>query len=204
MALSIEDELDLFEEGCSLLSGFISDLAGAPPDEIENTHLFLAEAVTFRLFRNYERLIRAVFLDCCVTSTTPNEREVYSKLRCVDWDTAEEILKSGNKFLDWGNVQSVRNISNLVFENGFPIVDLIGPIASTLTDLQRFRNFIAHSSKEAETAFKKSIPQYKKVGHEDPTSVGELAIYRRTTRSDITLRIVYDKVVALSTIYRAL
>ncbi len=202
--MSIDDELIKFEEDCNLLSDFITELANTPAEAIENTHLFLAEAVTFRLYRNYERFIRAAFLNYCVITATPNAQEVKSKLKCSDWDTAEEILKSGNKFLDWGNAQSVRSISNLVFENGFPVVDLIGPVASTLTDLQRFRNFIAHSSKEAETGFKKSVPQYIKVGHNKPTTVGELAIYRKTAMSDITLRIVYDKVVTLSQIYNDL
>lgn len=203
--MSIEHELTIFEEDCSLLSDFITDLAAMPDEEHEKkVHLFLAEAVTFRLYRDYERLVRAVFLDSCVRSTTPKGNEVKSKLKCDDWDTAEEILKSGNKFLDWGNVQSVRNISNLVFEQGFPIVEFVGPVMSTLIDLQRFRNFIAHSSKEAESGFKRSVPQYVKTGHEDPTSVGELAVYRKSARADITLRIVFEKVSALSTIYKDL
>lgn len=202
--MSIEDEFSRFNGDCSLLSKFISDLAKIPSDKITSADHFLAEAVTFRLYRAYERLIRAVFLDFCITSTTAQGRPVKSKLTCDDWDTAEEILKAGNKFLDWGNVQSVRKISNLVFEQGFPLVDVVGPIASTLIDLHRFRNFIAHSSKEAESGFKKAVPQYVTVGSDAPVSVGELAIYRRSARADITLRIVHDKVSALPTIYGGL
>jgi hypothetical protein len=202
--LSIENELQVFEDDCCLLSGFITDLASLSADDIADTHLFLAEAVTFRLYRDYERLMRAVFLDFCVRAVTKKGTAVSSKLRCDDWDTAEEILKSGNKFLDWGNQQSVRNVANLVFEDGFPVVDFISPVASTLTDLQRFRNFIAHSSREAESGFKKSVPQYIKVGHSEPISVGGLAIYRKSARADITLRIIYKKVAALSQIYKEL
>jgi len=92
----------------------------------------------------------------------------------------------------------------LVFDNGFPLVDIVNPIASTLTDLHRFRNFIAHSSKEAEQGFKKAVPQYVKVGHEPPDTVGKLAIYRKSARADITLRIVHKKVSALPAIFRDL
>lgn len=199
--MSITEELRLFDEDFELLSGFISELASTSQDEIGESHHFLAEAVTFRLFRAYERLIRAIFLDFCVEDATAKGKSVQSKLNCESWDTAEEILKAGNKFLDWGNVQTIRNVANLVFEDGFPLVDIVNPIASTLTDLHRFRNFIAHSSKEAEQGFKKAIPQYLKTGHETPDTVGKLAIYRKSARADITLRIIHGKVSALSTIY---
>lgn len=202
--MSIDQELVVFDEDLRLLSRYIDQLASTEDGTIDQADYFLAEAVTFRLFRDYERLIRAVFLESCVIAVSPQGVAIKSKLKCSDWDTAEEILKSGNKFLEWGNVQNVRKAANLIFDNGYPIADLVGPIGNTLSDLHRFRNFIAHSSKEAENGFKKTLPQYVKAGHNWPVSVGELAVYRRTARADITLRIVFDKVSALSTIYREL
>lgn len=202
--MTIDDELLFFEGQLDLLLKFIQSLAKIDAPDIKQEDLFLAEAVTFRLFRSYERFVRACFLDFCVKDKTKNGKDVTSKLKCSDWETAENILKSGNKFLDWGNVDTVRSIANLVYKDGFPINDLISPINSTLKDLQRFRNFIAHDSNDAAKGFKTSRTQYVKVGHTPPETVGELALYRRKIRADITLKILHDKVQNLAQIYKTL
>jgi hypothetical protein len=202
--LPIEDEIARFEVESALLGTFIIELAKVDPVDVTNEHHFMAEAVVFRLYRIYERLTRAAFLNYCVDSKTPSGADVRSKLRCNDWDTAEAILKSGNKFLDWGNVESTRRMANLVFMDGFPISDIVSPIASTLTDLQRFRNFVAHDSEEAATGFKRSRTQYVRVGDPPPETVGELSIYKKAIRAEITLSIVHTKVSGLGTIIKSL
>ena len=202
--MTIDREVEHFENQTLLLLRFIDDLAKVDQANILQDHIFVAEAVTFRLYRIYERLTRASFLNYCVSSVTISGNPVAAKLKCVDWDTAESILKSGNKFLDWGNVESVRRMANLVFENGFPIVDLVSPVASTLVDLQRFRNFVAHDSSEAAEGFKKSRKQYIRTGDAPPETVGELSLYRRSARADITIKIIHDQVSALSTILKSL
>ncbi|MEY4953711.1 MAG: hypothetical protein RL299_2135 [Pseudomonadota bacterium] len=200
----IEDEIAHFNEQSLLLSGFIDTLAAVTAADVDQSHLFLAEAAMFRLYRIYERLIRSAFLFHCSSSETINGAAVRSKLRCDDCETAESILKAGNKFLDWGNVVSVQKLASLVFENGFPIRDLLSPVHSDLIDLQRFRNFVAHDSSEAAEGFKTARTQYVKVGDVPPESVGTLALYRRNARSDIVLRIVHQKVVRLSAILSSL
>ena len=200
----INDEINNFDDQCNLLLGFIEDLAKVNKDDITQQHLFLAEAVTFRIFRVYERFVRACFLESCVNTKTLSGKEITSKLICPDWGTAEDILKSGNKFLDWGNVDTVRKISNLIHKDGFPILDLINPFNSTLKDLQRFRNFVAHDSDEAAQGFRMSRTQYLKVGDLPPETVGELALYRRNTRADITIKLIHDKIKNMSLNYRAL
>ncbi|EHJ98859.1 hypothetical protein AT5A_09200 [Agrobacterium tumefaciens 5A] len=202
--MDINLEVKQFDENCLLLSDFIQELAQLDDDAITKKHHFLAEAVLFNLFRNWERFVRSCFLHYCVATKTVTNEDVVSKLRCTDWGTAESILKAGNKFLDWGSVESVKKLSNLVFENGFPISDLVNPVASTLTDLQRFRNFIAHDSQEAETGFKKSLTQYVKVGDDPPQRVGALALYRRSRKNDITLKILHRNTSQLTTIFQQL
>lgn len=200
----IEDEIAHFDEQALLLSGFISNLAAVPHEDASQNHLFLAEAVMFRLFRIYERLSRAAFLFHCVSDHTLAGNLVNSKLKCQDTETAEAILKAGNKFLDWGNVESTKKIANLVFEGGYPINEFLSPIHGDLIDLQRFRNFIAHDSAEAEMGFKKSRDQYVRIGDTKPETVGSLSLYRRSARADIVLRLVHSKVTGLSGILRAI
>lgn len=202
--MSIDDEIAVFEGESTLLAGFVDSLSAVDPADVNQEHLFLSEAVVFRMYRIYERLVRAVFLSGCVEGVTVKGSPIVSKLKCDDWDTAEQILKSGNKFLDWGNVVTVRKLSNLVFENGFPVVDFVGPKVSTLVDLQRFRNFVAHDSAEAADGFKKSRAQYVKIGHVIPETVGYLSLYRRSALSDSTIKIVHGHISDLSALIRGI
>lgn len=202
--MTIEEEIEHFNTHCDLLLTFVDQLATVDSAEQTEQHRFLAEAVTFRLYRVYERLVRSAFLHYCVVEETLQGAQVTSKLTCPDWETAEAILKSGNKFLDWGNVVSVKKIANLVFHEGFPIGDMLAPFHSDLIDLQRLRNFVAHDSSEAEDGFKRARTQYVRIGDAEPRTVGELALYRRNARSDVTLKIIHRKVSALSSMLSSL
>lgn len=202
--MTIEDEIRDFDTHCDLLLTFIDGLAAVNSAEQTEQHRFLAEAVTFRLYRVYERLVRSAFLHYCVASETLQGAQVISKLTCPDWETAEAILKSGNKFLDWGNVVSVRKIADLVFHEGFPIGNMLAPLHSDLRDLQRLRNFVAHDSQEAEDGFKSARTQFLRIGDAVPETVGELALYRRSARSDVTLKIIHRKVSGLSGVLSSL
>jgi hypothetical protein len=159
---------------------------------------FLAEAIAFRLYRNQERLVKAYFLNCCVKTRTPSKSKIVSKLRCKDWGTAEEILKSGNRFLDWGNPTSIRNLANLIFKNGFPVSDIVLTKQSSLIDLQRIRNFVAHDSKEAQSSFSKAARNYLKAGDPEPNSAGELLLYRKRPSAKMTLQILFEQICDLS------
>lgn len=197
----INDEVVRFENDSRVLLDLIQRLSSLEADKVNESELFLAEAIIFRQFRNCERLVRSIFLNHCGDQKSPNGRVVVSKLKCNEWETAEEILKSGNRFLDWGNFETVRTLANLVFEDGFPVIDLLSPVLSHLKDMQKFRNFIAHDSREAANGFKKAREQYVSVGDKMPETVGELAFYRKNIRADITIKIIHKKVTQLGIIY---
>lgn len=202
--MTLEEELDRFDGEFALLEAFIEDLSRVDLGAATREQLFLSEAIIFKSYRLYERLSRYTFLYYCVAAATLSGKVVNSKLKCADSATAESILKAGNKFLDWGNVESTRKLANLVFDEGFPVVELLSPVASTLTDLQRFRNFVAHDSEEAASAFRKSRTHYVRTGTDAPETVGELALYRRTARHDPVLKILHQKTSSLSVILRSL
>lgn len=200
----LNDELQRFDAECVLLRGFSDRLATVDFSDATRDQKFLAEAVIFKLYRLYESLIRSTFLFYCVNQKTLCGADVVSKLRCPDMATADAILKTGKNYLDWGNVDNTRKMANLVFENGFPIVDMVSPVASRLTDLQRFRNFVAHDSNDAANGFRKSRTQYLKIGDVPPDTVGDLALYKKGARQDPVLRIMEQTVSSLSTIVRSL
>lgn len=200
----IEDELSKFDAELAVLRGFSKILASVDLPDATDEDFFLAEAIIFRLYRIYERLIRISFLFYCTVDKTIAGNEVKSKLRCDDIDTAEAIIKAGNKFLDWGNPASTKKLADLVFDNGYPISELLSPVHSSLVDLQRFRNYVAHDSDEAASGFRSSRSQYVRLGDISPETVGQLSLYRKGARADNTLSFLIEKISALSTILRSL
>lgn len=198
--MTINQELKRFEKSCQLLEGRINGIAViVDPSEDDE---FIAEAIAFRLFRIQERLMRSFFLNCCVKTRSPSNKRIYSKLRCGDWETAEEIIKAGNNFLDWGNPTRTRNLANLIFLDGFPINDVLLTKSSIITDLQRIRNFIAHDSREAAVSFTKVARSYLKTGDPVPASAGALLLYRKRESETITLRRIFDQMTELSEVVR--
>lgn len=198
--MTITDEISHFDESMVFLENIYSGLVACEAQTATNQELFLAEAIAFRLFRNFERITRAVFLESCMTPITRSGNPIKSKLKCADWKTAEEILKAGNRFLDWGNIENTRNLASMVFENGFPVFDMFAPVNSTLTNLQAIRNFIAHDSSEAARKFQKIVPNYLPPSA-NPDSAAKLLLGRRTLRQPQTLRTIIDHMKTLTVIY---
>ncbi|MGI4818419.1 MAG: hypothetical protein ACRYFE_07855 [Janthinobacterium lividum] len=103
--MDLEAELEKFDADNHLIKRMVSE-AKIEPSYIDSRSMFLAEALVFKTYRTIERLIRAFFLNSCASEKTMSGNDIQSKLRCTDWSTAEDILKSGNKFLDWGTLKT--------------------------------------------------------------------------------------------------
>ncbi len=202
--MRIEEELSRFAQGINFLKPMINDLVKVDESNATPKDEFFAEAVAFRLFRNYERLLRAVFLDSCSRDTTLSGKAITSKLKCADWETAEEILKSGNRFLDWGNIENTKRNASLIFDNGFPVSDLITPVYTNLYDLQRVRNFIAHDSAEAARGLKNIKRNYLPAGREMPSTAGKFLISRRRASEAQVIKKLWKKVAKLEIIFKQL
>ena len=202
--MRIQDEIALYESHIEFLEGRIVELAKIDAEDATENHLFLAEAIAFRIYRGYERFSRALFLHCCTARETLAGAVINSKLQCEDWDTAEEILKAGNRFLDWGKPETTKRLSDLIFHKGFPINDVIGPIHSTLIDLQRVRNYIAHDSVEAQREFRKVTLNYIPTGSAEPERAGLLLLTRKRKREAQAIRKIFNKISALSSIFEKL
>lgn len=205
--MTLSDELTAFSNEIAFLNAFkasVYRMDFADPQQWQ-TSKFLAEALLFRLYRSQERLVRAIFLDTCVSHKSFLGYDVGSRLSCSDWNIAEGILKaSGVKFLDWGNPQQTTSRASIIFDSGFPITDMIAPLHSTLVDLQRIRNFVAHDSDEAASQFRKAASNYLSVGASGLTSAGDLLLSRRRPRDPYALSQLINKVGKLDVAYKAL
>jgi len=205
--LTLPDELTAFSDEIAFLESFkasVYRMDFSDPQQWQ-TSKFLAEALLFRLYRAQERLVRAIFLDTCVSHKSFLGNDVDSRLSCSDWGTAEGILKaSGANFLNWGNPQQTTMRASLIFDDGFPITDMIAPLHSTLVDLQRIRNFVAHDSEEAASQFRKAASNYLSGGTSALTSAGDLLLSRRRARDAYVLSQLISKVGKLDATYKAL
>ena len=200
----IADEIFRFDSDVAFLVGEFKKLDGVEIGVAKQEHILAAEALGFRLFRSTERLIRAIFLESCVFERTPAGKKIESKIKCADHILAENILKFGKNFMDWGRVDNIRELSNLVFDNGFPMIDVISPLNSTLVDLHRIRNFIAHDSSEAKSGFEKVIANYLVPSVTDPVTAGELLLSRRAPNKPKVASMIATKVSGLTSIYLSL
>lgn len=199
--MKIVDEIRKFDLEMAFIGVEIAQLDGVEAINAGKSQVYAAEALGFRLFRTTERFVRAVFLDSCTIDRTPAGRSIDSKIRANDHKRVEEILKAGKPFLDWGNIKSTRALAELVFENGFPITDLFNPINSSLVDLQKIRNYIAHDSDEAKVSFESVLLNYLPQSPNPPQSAGELLLSRRAARSSKVASLLHGKLDQLSTIY---
>ena len=202
--MNISDETNYFDSSNAFLGQKISELAHVDASSITEDEIFLAEAIAFRIFRACERFTRAIFLHSCTTDKTANGKEIVSKLHCEDWTSAENILKAGNRFLDWGNPTATLQLAKLVFAEGFPIRDVLSPIHSTLVDILRVRNFIAHDSQEALSGFSKVSRNYLSAGSPTPEVAGRLLLSRKDLKDTQVLRKLFCRVSAISMIYSEL
>lgn len=205
--MTLPDELKAFSDEIAFLDGFKTSVYRMDFSDQQQwqTSKFLAEALLFRLYRSQERLVRAVFLDTCVSHKSFLGHDVGSRLSCRDWSIAENVLKaSGAKFLDWGNPQQTTQRASLIFDGGFPITDMISPLHSTLVDLQRIRNFVAHDSDEAASQFRKAANNYLSGVASVMTSAGDLLLSRRRPRDPYVLSQLISEVGKLDVAYKAL
>lgn len=199
--MNLVDEILRFDTDLDFLGSQITALGPIEVNTANAKDIFVAEALAFRMFRATERFLRAVFLDSCVSNTTARGTPINSKLKCPSHEIAEEILKAGSRYLDWGNTKTVRELSQLVLENGFPVGEVLNPTNSILLDLQRIRNFIAHDSNEAAAGFEKVIANHLYPSPNLPKSAGLFLLSRRSAQDHQVIRALYSRIETLTSIY---
>jgi hypothetical protein len=150
--------LSRFERFDAENQGRFSTMSGPTPSVgISKTQLhFLTEAIFFSTYREFENLVRDVFLLYSQEKSHRSRRKVVSYLSPNSFLHAERLIQSSMPFLDWSSPDKVIARSELYLKDGFPIKL---PYTSNLEDLRNFRkirNHIAHNSS-------KSLVDYKKV-----------------------------------------
>ncbi|MDY4591927.1 MAG: hypothetical protein SO434_00795 [Eubacteriales bacterium] len=71
----------------------------------------------------------------------------------IDEEHADELIKGAAQYLDWSNKEQVVNMAERVFQDGEPYKTIISGINSTLQNIKKLRNNIAHNSRKSNREF---------------------------------------------------
>lgn len=145
---------------------------------------FLTESIFFNAFRDYENLVRDVFILYTQEKKRSNGQKVKSYLKPKDFFHAENLIKSSMPFLDWNSPDTLISRSELYLKDGYPIKDPYSANRTELTNFKRLRNHIAHNSVESLSAYKKVLRSYYGVNPLRVPSVGEYLLL--TSKTDNT------------------
>jgi hypothetical protein len=109
----------------------------------------MTESIFFTAFRAYECFLGDIFQLYCLEKRPRSGMKVKSYLKPKDFDHAGKLLKSSMQFLDWTSPEIVIKRAETYLDKGFPIKLPYTTHRSTLLDLKRLRNQIAHDSRES-------------------------------------------------------
>jgi len=71
----------------------------------------------------------------------------------IDEEHADELIKGAVQYLDWSNKEQVLRMAERVFQDGEPFKTVISGINSTLQNIKKLRNNIAHNSRKSNREF---------------------------------------------------
>ena len=113
----------------------------------------LAEGLFLRAFTAYENSIEKLFLHYVTGGASLGGAMANTYLSVTDETLARTVTLAGRKFFSWGKRESIQATARNYMENGWPISDMMNERSEALTDCQRIRNRIAHSSLHSRSEF---------------------------------------------------
>jgi len=154
---------------------------------------FLTEAIFFRAFRAYERLLRDLFLLYCQEKLHSSGRKAKSYLQPRNFLHSELLIKSSLKFLDWNNPDIVIQRAELYLMDGFPFKIPLNTYRSELHDYRKIRNHIAHDSYESWNGYLSVLRKYYRTIPLRIPPPGEFLLLRdRTDPAKYKLLVFFD------------
>lgn len=115
------------------------------------------EAIFFRAFRAYENFLEDVFVLYTLEKPTLRGRAPKSYLQAENFNHARELLRSGKRFLDWTNPETVIERAETFLKGGGTVKNVLASAKQDLLDMKAVRNHIAHNSEESRAPFEKLI-----------------------------------------------
>ncbi|MEZ5438670.1 MAG: hypothetical protein R3F12_10015 [Lysobacteraceae bacterium] len=115
------------------------------------------EAIFFRAFRAYENFLEDAFVLYTLEKPTLRGQVPTSYLSAENFNHARELLRSGKRFLDWTNPETVIERAETFVKGGGTVKSVVASAKQDLLDMKAVRNHIAHNSEESRVPFEKLI-----------------------------------------------
>lgn len=113
--------------------------------------MFISRNSFLKIFITWENFLEDSFLNYMLGKLSTTGRALVRYVNPSDYEHAQKLLIGTQRYFDWGNVENVRKISKLYFENGDPFNSIISSIVIDLSDLRVVRNAAAHISSTTST-----------------------------------------------------
>ena len=136
-----------------------STTAGRPSaGEISPKQLYLLnESVFFAAYRAFENYMEECFILYTMGVANLSGFCANSYLASRNYNKNREIIKSGNRYLDWNTPETLISRSELLLKDGEPVKSVLVAKTAPMRRLKRIRNHIAHNSEESLLDFKKVL-----------------------------------------------
>ncbi|TNC08445.1 hypothetical protein FF100_29340 [Methylobacterium terricola] len=134
-------------------------IASAHQQDANGAYLFtsisrqqITHAAFLNMFIAWENFLEEVISAYMTGSTTINGSQPVRMVAPASRDEAKKMTVGVMKYFDFSNHEYVKQISNIYFQNGYPVRGAINNINSQLSDLKTMRNACAHVSSTTQRA----------------------------------------------------
>jgi hypothetical protein len=146
----MNDNLSEFRKGISQVNEYIAIAYKTADDGSEictqDEKEFIISSAFLKMFIYWEGFLEKAFMIYLTGGTSIGGDTLTKYANPVDEAHAHKMVIGTQKYVDWANHEIVRRLSNLYFENGSPIQNILASIATDLSDLKNIRNAAAHIS----------------------------------------------------------
>lgn len=148
----IQRHIDLVDQINLATNGHGYAASDKPDEDVEKSALY--EGYLMRAFISFERKLEDIFLHFACGGQSLSGNAMDCRLTNCNADTVKKILRQGAKFVDWANMNDVRERANLFFIDGKPFSDPLMGKSQELAQIQKIRNRISHDSSESRADYR--------------------------------------------------
>lgn len=121
------------------------DSTGAPQNTPE-IRIFMTEAAVLKCYIGWERYLEQSFAHYLLGAPSTTGKRVIAYAHPPSFDHALKLPIGTQRYMDWGNPQTVLKVADLFLQDGEPYKSSISAILGDLTDMRAIRNAAAHLS----------------------------------------------------------
>lgn len=154
--MSLADTLTALQAEVNQCSSLIAhahelDLVGQPLLPLIDQKQ-ITVAAFLNMFISWETFLESAFLDYMIGSSTIGGRVPVKYVSPQNKDAARAMVIGAQRYFDYGNIENVRKIVRMFFENGDPFEPHISAMNADLADLRTMRNASAHITSTTQRA----------------------------------------------------